>query len=63
MRLHSSLRNPWEKGTFPEVKKRRKKQSSFDTFAPYVLSRWQKGVKNGLVLWREIKEQGYTGSD
>ena len=50
-------------GTFPEVKKRRKKPSSFDTFAPYVLKRWQEGERNGLVLWREIQMQGYTGSE
>ncbi len=50
-------------GTFPEAKKRRKRQSSFDAFAPYVLKRWQDGERNGLVLWREIKEQGYSGSE
>jgi transposase len=50
-------------GTFPEVKKRRKKRSSFDAYAPYVLKRWQEGERNGLALWREIKEQGYSGSE
>jgi transcriptional regulator with XRE-family HTH domain len=30
-------------GTFPEAKKRRKKSSAFDGFAPYVLKRWQEG--------------------
>jgi transposase len=49
--------------TFPEAKKRRKKQSSFDKFAPYVLKRWQEGERNGLTLWREIVAQGYTGSE
>src|SRR6266550_683233 len=49
-------------GTFPEAKKRRKKASSFDEFAPYVLKRWQEGERNGLALWREIVAQGYTGS-
>ncbi len=49
-------------GTFPEARKRRKRQSSFDGFAPYVLSRWKAGERNGLALWREIKEQGYTGT-
>jgi transposase len=58
-----TVRDWLKQGTFPEVRSRRKKHSSFDTFAPYVLSRWQEGVKNGLVLWHEIKEQGYTGSD
>jgi len=49
-------------GTFPEARKRRKRQSSFEVFAPYVLSRWKAGERNGLALWREIKEQGYTGT-
>ena len=48
--------------TFPEAKKRRKRSSSFDAFAPYVLKRWQEGEHNGLALWREIKAQGYTGT-
>ncbi len=50
-------------GTFPEAKKRRKKHSDFDTFAPYVLKRWQQGESNGLTLWREIQKQGYSGSE
>lgn len=50
-------------GTFREVKKRRKKHSEFDPFAPYVLKRWQEGERNGLRLWREIQMQGYTGSE
>lgn len=49
--------------TFPEAKKRRKKRSDFDAFAPYVLKRWQEGERNGLTLWREIQKQGYTGSE
>jgi transposase len=50
-------------GTFPEAKKRRKKASSFDEFAPYVLKRWQEGERSGMALWREIVAQGYTGSE
>ena len=51
----------WLKGgTFPEAKKRRKRQSPFDAFAPFVLKRWQNGERNGLALWREIRAQGYT---
>lgn len=47
---------------FPEAKKRRKRHSCFDDFAPYVLKRWQEGERSGAVLRREIMEQGYTGS-
>jgi excisionase family DNA binding protein len=50
-------------GTFPEAKKRRKKRSDFDLFAPSVLKRWQEGERNGLVLWHEIQQQGDTGSE
>ncbi len=54
----------WLKGgTFPEAKKRRKRPSSFDAFAPYVLKRWQEGERTGLTLWREIKNQGYSGTE
>jgi transposase len=54
----------WLKGgTFPEVRSRRKRQSSFDAFAPYVLERWQGGERNGLALWQEIKERGYAGTE
>jgi transposase len=49
-------------GTFPEAKKRRKKQSSFEPFARSVLARWEAGERNGQTLWEEIKAQGYTGS-
>jgi transposase len=50
-------------GTFPEAKKRRKRQSCFDSFAPYILKRWREGEHTGITLCREIKEQGYTGSE
>jgi transposase len=50
-------------GTFPEARKRRKKRSSFDAFAPFVLKRWKEGEHKGITLYREIKAQGYTGSD
>src|SRR5205085_2817047 len=58
-----TVRDWLKQGAFPEAQKRRKKQSSFDPFAAYVLKRWQEGEQNGLVLWREIKNQGYTGTD
>jgi transposase len=50
-------------GAFPEAKRRRKRQSTFDPYAPYVLKRWKDGCKNGLQLYREIKERGYTGTE
>lgn len=58
-----TVRDWLKRGTFPEARKRRKRQSSFDPFAAYVLQRWQGGERNGLTLWREIKEQGYSGTE
>jgi transposase len=57
-----TVRDWLKRGAFPEAKKRRKKQSSFDACAPFVLKRWQSGERNGLTLWREIKAQGYMGT-
>jgi transposase len=58
-----TVRGWLKRGTFPEARKRRKKQSSFDSFAAYVLKRWQEGEHNRLVLCREIQSQDYTGTD
>jgi transposase len=53
----------WQKNGFSEVKRRRKRPSIFDPYASYVLSRWEQGCMNGLQIYREIKEKGYTGTD
>jgi transposase len=50
-------------GTFPEARRRRKRRSAFDAFAPEVLTRWQAGERNGQALWQAIKAQGYRGSE
>ena len=50
-------------GTFPEAKRRRKRQSAFDGFAPYVLKRWQDGERTGIQIFREMQKRGYTGSE
>jgi transposase len=49
--------------TFPEVKQRRRKASSFDAFTPFLLKRWQEGEQKGAKLVRELREQGYQGSE
>ncbi|GHO82432.1 transposase [Dictyobacter formicarum] len=49
--------------TFPDAKRRRRRPGSFEIYASYVLSRWQAGERNGLAIYREIKEQGYDGSE
>src|SRR6266487_6783420 len=58
-----TLQNWQKKGSFPEVGRRRKRPSRFDPYASYVLSRWEQGYQNGSQLYREIKEQGYTGQE
>ncbi len=53
----------WQKKGLPEHSRRRKRSSCFDPYAPYVLSRWEQGCTNGLQIYREIKEQGYKGTE
>ncbi|HLH63710.1 MAG TPA: ISL3 family transposase [Ktedonobacteraceae bacterium] len=53
----------WQKHGFPQAGRRRKRPSCFDPYASYVLSRWEQGCTNGLQLYQEIKEQGYTGTE
>ena len=58
-----TVRDWLKRGAFPEARRRRKRQSPFDAFAPYVLKRWQSGERHGLILFREIKQQGYPGTE
>jgi transposase len=51
-----------QEGTFPEVRRRRKRRSIFDPYAAYVLKRWEEGQRNGLQLYQELKEQGFSGT-
>lgn len=45
----------WRKrGVAPDTRPRRKRQSEFDPYAPYVLTRWEEGERNGTRLWQEI---------
>jgi transposase len=54
----------WNKqGSYPGSKRRRKRRSLFDPYAAYVLNRWKEGCKKGSVLYREIKEKGYGGTE
>jgi transposase len=50
-------------GVAPDTRPRRKYRSAFDPYAPYVLKRWQEGERSGRQLWREVKFQGYSGSE
>lgn len=63
-RLGTSARTirRWLATGMPEAKRRRRKRSAFEPYAPYVLKRWQEGCHNGLHLWRELQAQGYRHS-
>ena len=41
---------------------RRKRQSIFDPYAPYVLSQWQQGNRDIGRIFQEIQNQGFKGS-
>lgn len=57
-----TVRHWFARSVAPDTRPRRKRQSDFDSYAPYVLKRWQDGERNGTRLWQEIAEQGYPGS-
>ncbi|MBA2679660.1 MAG: ISL3 family transposase [Ktedonobacteraceae bacterium] len=35
---------------------------TLDPFIPYILQRWNEGVRNAQLIWRELTNQGYTHS-
>ena len=49
-------------GSFPEITQRRQMPSILDPFEPYLRQRWLAGYQNALQLYREICDQGYSGS-
>jgi transposase len=58
-----TIQNWTKQGSYPGDRGRRKRRSLFDPYAAYVLKRWKEGCKKGSVLYREIKEKGYRGTD
>ena len=50
-------------GTFPEAKKGRVAgRVPLTHLRASVLKRWEEGERTGMTLWREIQDQGYTGT-
>jgi transposase len=50
---------------YPELKpshRRRSRGGQLDSHLPYLQERWNAGCHNGMQLWRELCERGYTGS-
>lgn len=48
--------------SYPEPKRRRRRPSLIDHYEVYVLKRWKEGSRNGAQLYRELRTQGYSGS-
>jgi excisionase family DNA binding protein len=57
-----TIRHWLQRGVAPDTRPRRKYPSDFDPYAPYVLTRWEGGERNGTQIWHEIAAQGYPGS-
>jgi hypothetical protein len=45
-----SIRRWLAQGTLTYTRRRRKKRSHFDAYAPYVLKRWSQGYRNGQLM-------------
>jgi transposase len=50
-----------EQEQFPERAQSRR-PSKLDPYAPYLQERWDAGCHNGVLLWREIRERGFSGT-
>jgi len=47
---------------FPERARRVSRPSMLDPYEAYLQERWDEGCRNGLQLWRELRDRGYSGS-
>jgi transposase len=57
-----TVRKYFEATSFPERKRRRPGRSRLDPYVVYLIQRQGEGCENALQLWREIQQQGYSGS-
>lgn len=46
-----------------ETRPRRRRPSPLDAYAPFLRRRWEEGEQNGLRLLKELRAQGYSGSE
>jgi transposase len=44
------------------AQRRHHSTSKLDAYIPYLQMRWEQGCSNAMQLWREIAEQGYSGT-
>lgn len=57
-----AVRRYVQSDAFPEHRRHPPQRSMLDLFKPYLAKRWEEGCHVAMQLWREIKEQGYPGS-
>lgn len=57
----STIRKHLDHPETPRFHSPRKGKSMLEPFVPYLRERTQAGVWNGVVLFRELRERGYTG--
>lgn len=48
--------------TFPDYPQRAQRQTILGPYHDHLQQRWDAGCRNGMQLWREIHQQGYSGS-
>jgi len=58
----STILNYLKTDAFPERQRHSTSGSILDCFLPYLHQRWSEGCRNAQQLWREIKQQGYSGT-
>jgi transposase len=58
----STVQRYLKAGGFPEMSKRGGQSSILTPYLPYLRQRWAEGCHNGLQLYREIQQKGYSGS-
>lgn len=58
-----TVRRYLQAGGFPERHRPRSRPSILDPFIDYLSRRWQEGCHDARQLWREIRTQGFPGSD
>jgi transposase len=49
-------------GRFPERQRRHGDRQRLAPYAAYLQQRWAEGCRNAMHLWREVRDQGLTGS-
>jgi len=49
--------------SFPERAPSRPRRTSLTPYEPYLRMRWEAGCQNAAALWRELRTQGFTGTE